>query len=198
MPRINKEYREEAKRKIIAAALDVAITDGWERVTLEAIAQKVGVTKGAFYSYYPNSTVLMQEVAIEMIRTLRDQMLEEEADNLDIHATLDRVSGFIFLKIQSVIPAFFQAITSSLAKDPVFREKVGALLDENTALIITVLKRYQDAGQIPEEVDLPSAVRAIYAMSMGLGMITNLGKSVEENKRAWRTAVERILLLKPA
>ena len=45
MPRINTEYREEAKRKIITAALEVATSDGWQRVTLETIARKVGVTK---------------------------------------------------------------------------------------------------------------------------------------------------------
>jgi len=199
MPRINKEYREEAKKKIIAAALEVAINEGWEGVTLDAIARKVGVTKGAFYSYYPNSNVMMQEVIIEMIRTLRDQMLKEEAENLDIRVALDRISDFIFLKIQSPIPVFFQAITSHITKDQGFREKLLDLLDENTAIIIAELKRYQDAGQIPEHVDLPSAVRAIYGMSIGLGVITKiLGKDAHENKRAWRTAVERILLLKPA
>lgn len=199
MPRINKEYREEAKKKIITAALEVAINEGWEGVTLDAIARKVGVTKGAFYSYYPNSNVMMQEVIIEMIRTLRDQMLKEEAENLDIRVALDRISDFIFLKMQSLIPVFFQAITSHIIKDQGFREKLLDLLDENTAIIIAVLKRYQDAGQIPEQVDLPSAVRSIYGMSIGLGVITKiLGKDAHENKRAWRTAVERILLLKPA
>jgi AcrR family transcriptional regulator len=198
MPRINKEYREEAKKKIIAAALDVAATEGWERVTLEAIAQKVGVTKGAFYSYYPNSTVLMQEVVVEMIRSLRDQMLHEGEDIPDIHEKLDQVSDFIFLKIQSLIPVFFQAISSSITKDPVFKEKLGDLLDENTAIIIAVLKRYQDAGQIPKQVNLPAAVRAIYGMSIGLGVITKiLGKDARENKQAWMEATRKILMLEP-
>jgi len=198
MPRINKEYHEEAKKKIISAALDVAASEGWERVTLDAIAQKVGVTKGAFYSYYPNSTVLMQEVVIELIRSLRGQMLNEGAEIPDIHKKLDQVSDFIFLKIQSLIPVFFQAITSSITKDPVFRERLVDLLDENTAIVIAVLKQYKDAGQIPEQVDLSSAVRAIYGMSIGLGVIAKiLGKDAHENKQAWMTAAERILMLEP-
>jgi len=75
MPRINTEYREDAKKKIIAAALDVAATSGWGALTLDAIAQKVGVTKGAFYSYFKNSSTLMQDVIIEMIRIIRDHIL---------------------------------------------------------------------------------------------------------------------------
>jgi hypothetical protein len=31
-----------------------------EKGTLDAIAQRVGVTKGAFYSYFSSSNVLMQ------------------------------------------------------------------------------------------------------------------------------------------
>jgi AcrR family transcriptional regulator len=55
MPRINTEYREDAKKKIIDAAVEVAAEDGWGALTLDAVARKVGVTKGAFYSYFANS-----------------------------------------------------------------------------------------------------------------------------------------------
>jgi AcrR family transcriptional regulator len=196
MPRINKEYREEAKKKIITAALEVAANDGWEKVTLDAIAHKVGVTKGAFYSYFSSSNILMQDVIIEMIRTIRDQMLEGLSDGLDKQLVLEDIADFIFLKIKPIFPAFIQAMASGIPKDPLFREKISGLLDENLTLIVGVLSRYQENGLIPKEVDLSSAVLAIYGMSIGLGMITNvLGKDGDKIKPIWIDTVKKILLI---
>jgi len=195
MPRINTEYREDAKKKIIAAALDVASTSGWGALTLDAIAQKVGVTKGAFYSYFENSGTLMQDVLIEMIRIIRDQILDGLSGESDIHAALDRLAGFIFLEPKPFIPIFIQAV-AGIPKDPVFMARITGLLDENSVLIVAALSRYQDSGQIPNDVELPSAVRAIYAMTIGLGLMTHvLGKDPALTKQAWMDAVERILEL---
>jgi AcrR family transcriptional regulator len=195
MPRINTEYREEAKKKIIDAALDVAANGGWGAVTLDAIAQKVGVTKGAFYSYFANSGSLMQDVIIEMIRRIRDHFVAGFSGEPDIHAALDRLADFIFLQPKPFIPIFIHAV-ATLPDDPAFRERMSGLLEENSTMIVAELARYQEAGQIPEEVDLPSAVRAIYAMTIGLGMMTHvLGKDPVKGKQAWMEGVARILLL---
>jgi len=198
MPRINKEYREEAKRKIIAAALEVAVKDGWEKVTLDAIAQIVGVTKGAFYSYFPSSNILMQDVVIGMIRTIRDQMLEEISDNLDNQHTIDSLADFIFVRMKPLFPAFIQAMASEIPKDPLFREKLLGLLDENHLRIVAVLSKYQETGQISKNVDLSSAVLSMYGMSIGLGMMTHvLGKDITLIKKIWIDTVGKILEMNP-
>jgi AcrR family transcriptional regulator len=193
MPRINADYREEAKRKIIAAALDVAADGGWGALTLDAVAQKIGVTKGAFYAYFRNSGSLMQDVIIEMIRIIRDRILEGTRTAEDIHAALDKVSAFIFLEPKPFIPVFIQAI-SGMPEDPVFREKIASLFEENSRLLIDALARFQESGQIPRDVRLPSAVRAIYAMTIGLGLMTHvLERDPETSRKVWIESVERIL-----
>jgi hypothetical protein len=48
----------------------------------------------------------------------------------------------------------------------------------------------------PAEVDLHEAARAIYSMTMGLGLFTHvLGKDAMTAKKTWMTSVERVLLL---
>jgi AcrR family transcriptional regulator len=195
MPRINTEYREDAKKKIIDAAVEVAAEEGWGALTLEAIARKVGVTKGAFYSYFANSGTLMQDVIIAMIRRMRDSILTDLSSDPDIYVALERVAEFIFLQPKPFIPVFIQGI-SGMPKDPVFRKKVSTLFDENSALVVNALARFQEDGQIPAEVDLHDAARAIYSMTMGLGLFTHvLGKDAMLAKQTWMTSVERILLL---
>lgn len=197
MPRINAEYREDAKKKIIAAALDVAASDGWGALTLDAIAKKVGVTKGAFYAYFKNSGSLIQDVIIEMIRIIRDHILENWQDENDIHDLLERAADFIFLQPKPFIPIFIQAM-AGLPDDPAFRARIDSLLEENSALIETVIARFQKTGQVPEDVDLHEAVRSIYALTIGLGMMTHvLGKDPRKGRAAWIMATGRILKIGP-
>jgi len=197
MPRINAEYREDARKKIIAAALDVAASEGWGALTLDAIAKKVGVTKGAFYAYFTSSGSLMQDVIVELIRIIRNHILEHWQDENDIHEVLDRVADFIFLQPKPFIPIFIQAM-AGLPEDPAFRKKIDSLLEENSALIETAIARFQKSGQIPGDVDLDEAVRAIYALTIGLGMMTHiLGKDPEKGRTAWIMATERILKIGP-
>jgi len=83
-----------------------------------------------------------------------------------------------------------------MPEDPVFREKISGLLEENSSIIVAAFARFQESGQIPDEVDLPSAVRAIYAMTIGLGLMTHvLGKDAATGKRVWIESVERILII---
>ncbi|MFA4860199.1 TetR/AcrR family transcriptional regulator [Methanoregula sp.] len=197
MPRINAEYREDARKKIIAAALDVAASEGWGALTLDALAKKVGVTKSAFYAYFTSSGSLMQDVIVELIRIIRNHILEPWQDENDIHEVLDRAADFIFLQPKPFIPIFIQAM-AGLPEDPVFRKKIDSLLEENSALIETAIARFQKSGQIPGDVDLDEAVRAIYALTIGLGMMTHiLGKDPEKGRMAWIMATERILKIGP-
>jgi AcrR family transcriptional regulator len=195
MPRINTEYREEAKKKIIDAAMEVAADDGWNRLTLDAIAQKVGVTKGALYAYFRNGRELMQDVFIMLGRKIRDHVVERLEEDDDIHVALESLADFIFLQPKPFIPIFLQAL-SHMPKNPALQKKVSALFDENSTLICAAMARYQKEGQIPREVNLRTAVQAIYPMTMGLAMITHvMGKDPKKARQTWIISVERILLI---
>ncbi|NLV26058.1 MAG: TetR/AcrR family transcriptional regulator [Methanomicrobiales archaeon] len=196
MPRINSDYRKEAKKKIINAGLEVASTEGWTGVTLDAIAKKVGVTKGAFYSYYASSNLLMQDVVIEMIRTIRNQMFKRITKEMEIDAVLESLAEFIFNKSKPILLAFVQAMASGLPKEEAFQEKLSGIIDENHEFFLNILTQYQKKGQIKKEVDLSGAVLAIYGMSIGLGMMTHvLGKDSSQIKQIWLDSVKKILLL---
>ncbi|MDD1686024.1 TetR/AcrR family transcriptional regulator [Methanoregula sp.] len=193
MPRINADYRKDAKKKIIDAAVEVAVDDGWGGLTLESIAQKVGVTKGAFYSYFPNSMTLMQDVIIAMITMMRDHAIVTLLDKDDIHAALDHLGNDIFLHPKSFLPVFIQAM-ANIPKDPVFVEKISVLYEENIAFFVSKIARYQKNGQIPEDTNLDDAARAIYCMTIGLALTTHMmRKDGATSKRVWVESAERIL-----
>ena len=196
MPRINTEYREDAKKKIIDAAVEVAAEDGWGALTLDAVARKVGVTKGAFYSYFANSGTLMQDVIVAMIRRLRDHCLNEPLRRCRHLRGAGTRCRIYFPAAKTVHPGFHPGYLRRCQRTRRSWKKIIPLFDENSALIVDALARFQKDGQIPAEVDLTDAARAIYSMTMGLGLFTHvLGKDAMVAKQTWMTSVERILLL---
>lgn len=198
MPRINAEYREEAKKKILDAAVEVATEEGWSALTLDALARKIGVTKGAFYSYFENSGTLMEDVTVAIIRKLRGHVVEYLAETDDIHVAIERLAAFIFLQPKPFIPVFFQAI-ATMPRNPAFLRRISVMFDENSALFVQEFARFRERGQIPADVDLEDATRAIYCMMIGLGFSTHmLGKDADMSRRIWIDTVEKILHIVPA
>lgn len=195
MPRINTEYRDEAKKKIIAAAMDIAATEGWHAVTLESIAQKIGVTKGAFYSYFESSNALTQEVIMTIIREHQGHQVSAFARTTDVNTALDHAANDLFIKPKRYIPLYIQTIITCMPQEPVFRKEIFSLIDESTARFAEALLPFQKSGQIPKDVDLASAVRGIYAMNLGLDIMMYVlgGGDPETAKKIWVAHTKEIL-----
>jgi AcrR family transcriptional regulator len=199
MPRINTEYNtkyhEVAKKKIIAAGLDVAMENGWEAVTLDAIAQNVGVTKPALYSYFENREALLREVVLEMFRNIRIGTETIFSDDDDIHRIIRNLASLIFER-QVPYANKGRGLPVGLPQNPKFREEFTNIFDSNQIIISDGLARLKAKGILSQEVEPDSATCMIMAMSMGLRISSHfLGKDSESVKQIWIEAVERLLLI---
>ena len=198
MPRINPEYRNVAKKKIIDATLEIAHETGWNAVTLETVARKVGVTKGALYTYFENSDMLMEEAVYELVKSLKYSLKSDSAGHeADIHKMLAAIADAIFSGRNPVAPIFMQALARA-AQDEQFRERIGNRYDEILVTLHEEFQKRQEAGQIPAGVDIRTAVRAIFGLTLGLAFIYHmLGKDRREARTDWLASAERILKISP-
>ena len=64
MPKVVPQYTDDAKRRIVQAAMEAMAERGYDNVTVDDVARKIGVTKGAVYWYFRSKTVLLQEVLV--------------------------------------------------------------------------------------------------------------------------------------
>lgn len=76
MPKVVPEYKEDAKRRIIAAAIEVLAERGCERTTIDDVAKNIGVTKGAVYWYFPSKEDLMTAVLDSLQGEIRQVTFE--------------------------------------------------------------------------------------------------------------------------
>ena len=77
-PSRGKSHRStETKKELIRTALEVFARDGYERATIDAIAQSAGFTKGAVYWHFHDKPTLFTEVVSSVYTELDGVILSE-------------------------------------------------------------------------------------------------------------------------
>src|SRR2546429_5424799 len=72
MPRVVPEYKEEAKNRIVSAANQVFAEKGYRQATMDDVAKKIGVSKGALYLYFASKEELFEAICRTEPLALRD------------------------------------------------------------------------------------------------------------------------------
>jgi len=94
MPKLIPQYKDEAKRKIVLAALEVMAESGYDKLTMDDVAKKLGATKGAIYWYFQNKNALIQEL-LETIdtefRQIADDPFFDQMKNINIPPAINRL-----------------------------------------------------------------------------------------------------------
>jgi AcrR family transcriptional regulator len=198
MPRINSEYRQDAKNKIISAALSIAAENGWDAVTLDAIARKVGVTKPALYVYFENREMLLHEVISEVFRNVEMGIAATLEKKGDISTRIHDLAEVFFEQQKSYATIFYQ-MPARVPHDSPFREKMIQINDTNRNLIRDFLIRMKADKKIPQETDPDAVANAIIALTMGMQIRSLfLKKDPHEAKENWIHAVEQMLHVEPS
>lgn len=84
----SKEYRIES---LLSAAMEEFIENGYEGTSIDSIAKKAGVSKGAFYYHFPNKEVLLMEVN----KKLCDPIMEMIKKALSNKSAIDGLKQYI-------------------------------------------------------------------------------------------------------
>ncbi|QNE23140.1 TetR/AcrR family transcriptional regulator [Kribbella qitaiheensis] len=127
MPRsanTNLELREKSRERILAAALEVFATKGYEAASISDVTERAGVSRGLVTYYFPGKTKLAAE--------LLDRWLDGIAGLLELTGTADeRLAGIIdgsLLAAASTLPIQRLAISLMMqpGTHPVFAEVEAA------------------------------------------------------------------------
>jgi AcrR family transcriptional regulator len=123
--------REQTRRQIVEAAVELHTTIGPARTTISAIAQRAGVERHTVYAHFPDESTLFDAcsdhwaVAHPMPDLERLARIEDPADRLrralgELYAWYESVEGdlALFVRDASLVPATAEALektTSALA-----------------------------------------------------------------------------------
>jgi AcrR family transcriptional regulator len=162
--------RERTRAALVAAALDVVAAKGFAAASLDDIAARAGMTKGAIYSNFPSKAALLLAAMSAKGLTLTSSRppavtVGEELDAMatDLSATLRRAKG------EASFLAEFQLYALS---DPAIRKEVAAAYAEGFTGTAAYLARLKDLGPEMPPRHLAVALQAVALGFMVQALIT--------------------------
>jgi AcrR family transcriptional regulator len=193
MPRINSEYREDAKKKILNAALLVGETKGLETVTLEEISQKIGVTKSALYAYFENRDALMRELIIEIFSRYQSEVKDALADDPDIPIMLKRLENVLFAGKIQYASLFAQIIKLNILNDPLLKE-IFSDITQHSSIVEKQIAHLQEQGRLQNNGNPDEIVSSVMALAIGLNVLSNLkGWDLNKIRQIWENSSQLIV-----
>src|SRR5215472_12361917 len=102
MPKIAKDRIEENQRRIEAAALKLFTKQGFHGTNIREIAQKIGVSTGAIYTYYPSKEAIFESLVESYRARISDWLkrtcaaLKNPLSKNDLKTLADEVRALVY------------------------------------------------------------------------------------------------------
>lgn len=191
MPRIIRKYREEVKKKIVREAFSLFLEKGYHATTMTEIARCLNVTKPALYQYFSSKEDLFAAVAALAREEFRGT-LEQSFSGRNLRDG----SAALFDALLRYVPQFNSIYSEMLLlanRNERLREILMQDRTEDLWVIERFIRRQQQAGLIPRDLDCHTLALACDALANGLLSDVRMGMDATEAKEVWVTAVARLV-----
>ncbi|MGV0836266.1 TetR family transcriptional regulator [Mycolicibacterium thermoresistibile] len=164
MPRPRIPDRRE---RLLAAARELALENGWPATTVSDIAARTGIGKGAVYLEFPDKAAILAAVLNRSMRTLTGDVHRRV---LDATETIDLPAVYRFGVEAILADPLMRALY--LGDEAVLGDHVRSVTDgrypQRFDWLLEYIARLQDAGVIDPEVATEPLVRMLSVFTIGL------------------------------
>ena len=160
-PRLPPEQRRE---QLIDAALSVILTNGYEGVSVEAVARAAGVTRPVVYDHFANLADLLQTLIGREERCSLEQLAHVVPEDAADRDPVEVLAGGVkrFLEAVSERPKTWRLILFPPEGTPTF---VRTHVEQNRARILAqierLVERSVERGELPRDLDVELTARAV-------------------------------------
>ena len=114
MPKMILEYKKAVIAKIIETALEIFSTKGTRDLTMDEIAEKLGVSKGALYSYFTSKDEILKEI-YQSGRQIMRKILCESSDADDFTQAMEKIYQLTTEKYDKYIRIYFELLALAIS-----------------------------------------------------------------------------------
>lgn len=149
MPRTKtqfEEIRENTRKKILEAALEVFAKEGYHSSTVGSIAKKARISQGLMYNYFKSKEELLNELMVGMIESL---MCEFTPINPKERITRKHVVNFIEVGIDLVLkdPKFWKLYFSVFVQPDVYAMVIDKMMKISSRYMNAIEKYFREKGE---------------------------------------------------
>ncbi|MGZ4903609.1 MAG: TetR/AcrR family transcriptional regulator [Halobacteriota archaeon] len=184
MARIVPEYKQEARNRIQDAAQEAFSETGYDQTTMEAIAQKLDVSKGTLYLYFKSKEELFAQITGARQRALRETLQESLKEGELLECTQKFFDTVMDPHNTYNINLTFEVI-SEASRNSALRDLLSTDYSRRLQILAEFLDEQQERGLIRDDVDIGALSLGISAMFNGLMIGHILGIEPEYIEQAW-------------
>jgi AcrR family transcriptional regulator len=194
MPKVVPEYKEDAKRRIIEAAMDAIAERGCDQMTIDDVAKKLGVTKGAIYWYFKSKDDLITAV----LKKFQDDIERTSFDSF-YNRPIDEVFSLIFDRFSLVDDrqrAIFFEMFALAARNSNVRHATREYYNGLVATFEEAIKKEKKQHFVQTQTDAHKLALLLAALYSGLQNYEMVWMYQNEIRDLWMDGVK--ILLKPS
>ena len=198
MPKVIPEYKEEARGRILEAAKKVFDEKGYRQATMDDVAKKIGVSKGALYLYFASKEDIFGAICRTEPLALKDILYSSFQDTTGPNM-LENASLFFdkMVKRYGSSPGLNFEILSEASRNAELKRVLRTTHAEYAEIMVSFLLVLKEKGVIGRDVDLRSLADALIALYNGLEITLVSGLPVAEARSAWLEALKVMFMHPP-
>ena len=151
--------RQSRRELIVLAAVEVFREMGLEKATLEAVGERVGLSKASLYYYVRSKEELLGHVVVHVVRAQEEAL----AKALSVEGPVERLRAFCHSHVRIICTDPVGQVSARVALSGIRDDVVRRPLHEYMSRLETILREGVAAGVFRDDVDLRIAQHAIIA-----------------------------------
>lgn len=193
MPKVVPDYKEEARRRIIEAAIAEADERGFSNLKMENVASRLDISRATLYLYVKSREDLISS-ALVYIRLWLSDILRDAFSRDTFEDSFSVIFENIIFRgdgthMNSVLEVYAGAV-----RDDTLHEAVK----ENYSIIVGMLSGYLEKqkkmGRLSEDLDTVLSARIIISIILGIKMGVAAGLRRDDAYHIWDASVRRVLV----
>ncbi|PWR74726.1 TetR/AcrR family transcriptional regulator [Methanospirillum lacunae] len=194
MAKIITQYRDEAKKRIIQAGLEVLLEKGYCNTTMEEIARRLEVTKPALYRYFTSKDELIIESAKDGQTQYRNKIAENGENHCPVNSWIE-LFDLVFDQDLGYQSLYLDIVSMSFRRKDLQVFSCARMKEE----IEHITRRYtalRDEGVVRPDIDPHHLALTLIALFNGMRLESLLGVDRKELRDTWLKNVYELLFTK--
>jgi AcrR family transcriptional regulator len=166
MPKVTEEHREARRRQILDAASRCFARKGLHRTSMQDIIDESGLSTGAIYSYYTGKDEIFQAIA-DARHQREAELLGDALDSAELEDALRALAETFVAELADPQRRLERLVSIDLWAEALRNPKLAAIVrrgvDQPRAAIADIVRRAQQRGEIPPDVDADALARILIA-----------------------------------
>jgi AcrR family transcriptional regulator len=188
-PEYGLEYKEEARRKIMDAALHVCAVKGYHDATMDDVADSIGVSKGTLYLYFKSKE--------ELFKAISERFQDRLKEGLNRVFSQGKFPDFdTVLSDQSLHGDFTRLwleLGSESTRDETLRKMMAEAVENRIELIQALLEEQKRKGNVNTKADLRYISIAVFTCLVGINFLRALRLDESELRRIFNKSLNAIV-----